>query len=62
MEYQRIYTDLRTAKISFAQFMDLLNEIHALGVEKGFAIVASGEQPSYFAPAPLEEVLEYRTC
>ncbi|MDE2439416.1 MAG: hypothetical protein KGP14_00220 [Betaproteobacteria bacterium] len=60
MKYQHIYTDLRTAKMSFAQFMDFLGEIHSLGVEKGSAMAVSGEQPSYFTAAPLEEVLEYR--
>lgn len=60
MKYQHIYTELRTAKISFAQFMDFLSEIHALGVEKGSTVVVTSEQPFYFAAAPLEELLEYR--
>lgn len=60
MEYQRIYTELRTAKMSFAMFMDFLAKIHALGVEKGAATAKGGEQPSFFAAAPLEEQLEYR--
>jgi len=61
MEYQRIYTDLRTAKMSFAEFMDFLSEIHALGAEKGAATVVSNEQ-AYFAAAPLGEQFEYRAC
>jgi len=60
MEYQRIYTELRTARLSFAQFMDFLGEIHALGLEKGRTTLAGSEQPAYFAAAPLEEALEYR--
>lgn len=60
MNYQRVYTDLRTANMSFAQFMDFLAKIHALGVEKGAATLITKEQPAYFAAAPLGEQFEYR--
>lgn len=60
MNYQAIYTDLRTAKMSFTQFMDILAEIHDLGIEKGATSVAGSEQPAYFAAAALGEQFEYR--
>lgn len=60
MNYQAIYTDLRTAKMSFTQFMDILAEIHALGIEKGAATAAGSEQPGHFAAAALGEQFEYR--
>ena len=60
MKYQRIYTDLRTAKLSFADFMDFLSHIYKLGVEKGSATVASDSPPARFAAAPPSEQYEYR--
>lgn len=53
MEYQRIYTDLRTAQMSFAEFMDFLGKIHNLGVEKGATTITTEDTPSFFAAAPL---------
>ena len=60
MNYQAIYTDLRTAKMSFTQFMDVLAEVRGLGLEKGTATVAGSEQPAHFAAAPLGEQFDYR--
>lgn len=60
MEYQRIYTDLRTAKLSFTDFMDFVSQIYNLGVEKGSVTVASEDTPACFAAAPLGEQFEYR--
>lgn len=60
MEYQRIYTDLRTAKLSFTDFMDFVSQIYNLGIEKGSVTVASEDTPPCFAAAPLGEQYEYR--
>lgn len=60
MEYQRIYTDLRTAKMSFADFMAFIRRIYDLGVEKGSVSVAGERTPTCFAAAPLGEQYEYR--
>lgn len=60
MEYQRIYTDLRTAKLSFADFMEFIGRIYDLGVEKGAVTVAADHTPACFAAAPLGEQHEYR--
>lgn len=35
LEYMQKYTDLRTGKMSFNQFMEFANEVFALGYEKG---------------------------
>lgn len=60
MEYQRIYTDLRSAKLSFADFMDFVGQIYNLGVEKGAVTVAADDTAACFAAAPLGEQYEYR--
>lgn len=60
MNYQAIYTNLRTAKMSFSQFMNFLAEVHALGVEKGAVTVVGSEQADCFAAAPLGEQFDYR--
>lgn len=60
MEYQRIYTDLRTAKLSFADFMDLVRQIYNQGVEKGVLTVESDATSGCFIAAPLGEQFEYR--
>lgn len=60
MEYQRIYTDLRTAKMSFAEFMNVLTTVYNLGLEKGTTSVSAEQCPPYFAAAPLGEQFEYR--
>lgn len=60
MEYQRIYTDLRTAKLSFADFMEFVSQIYDLGVEKGSVTVAADDSAACFAAAPLGEQYEYR--
>lgn len=36
-EYMRIYTDLRTGKMSFHQFMDFASAAYALGHQNGMA-------------------------
>lgn len=61
MEYQRVYTNLRTAKMSFSEFMAFLGTIYDLGVEKGATKVSTDESPAYFAAVPLGEQFEYRT-
>lgn len=60
MDYQRIYTDLRTAKTSFADFMDFVRRIYDLGIEKGSVTVAKDSNAACFAAAPLGEQFEYR--
>lgn len=60
MEYQRIYTELRTAKLSFADFMDFVSHIYNLGVEKGSLSVASESSAARIAAAPPSEQYEYR--
>ncbi len=60
MEYQRTYTDLRTAQMSFAEFMAFLGKIYNLGVEKGASTVTTEDTPPFFAAAPLGEQFEYR--
>jgi hypothetical protein len=59
MEHQRIYTDLRAAKLSFADFMEFVSQIYNLGVEKGSVTVAGDDSPACFAAAPLGEQYEY---
>lgn len=46
--------------MSFTQFMDILAEVHGLGLEKGATTVAGSEQPAHFAAAPLGEQFDYR--
>lgn len=41
LEYMQKYTDLRTGKLSFKQFMDFANEVFCLGYEKGIVISQS---------------------
>lgn len=60
MNYQEIYTDLRTAKMSFTEFMDFLSTVYALGIEKSSVKTAAAEGPDYFAAAPLGEQFDYR--
>lgn len=36
-EYMRVYTDLRTAKMSFHQFMDFASAIYSQGRQNGQA-------------------------
>lgn len=36
-EYMRIYTELRTAKMSFHQFMDFAGAVYAQGHQNGLA-------------------------
>ena len=53
MEYQRIYTDLRLGKMSFADFMNVLGNAYSLGVETGVAEAEKSKQQQY-SPFPLE--------
>lgn len=62
MEYQHIYTELRTAKMSFTEFMNFVSQVYELGLEKGAVTVASDDTYSCFAAAPLGEQFEYRAC
>lgn len=62
MDYQQIYTDLRTAKMSFTEFMDFLATVYELGIEKASVTIAPVEIHDYFAAAPLGEQFEYRAC
>ena len=62
MKYQQIYTDLRTAKMSFTEFMDFLSTVYELGAEKASVRIALVEGHDYFAAAPLGEQFEYRAC
>lgn len=60
MEYQRIYADLRSAKLSFADFMEFISRIYNLGIEKGAVTVVGDNTPACFGAAPLGEQHEYR--
>lgn len=60
MEYQRIYTEIRSANMSFADFMQFVSQIYNLGHEKGAVTVARDEAAACFAAAPLGEQHEYR--
>lgn len=60
MEYQRVYTDLRSAQMSFTEFMEFISQIYNLGVEKGAVTVTSDDTPACFAAAPLGEQYDYR--
>ena len=43
VDYQQIYTDLRTCKLSFDQFMDVMSDVYSTGYKNG---LKAGEQAS----------------
>lgn len=44
LEYMQKYTDIRTGKLSFNQFMEFTNEVFCLGYEKG--TISAQAQPA----------------
>ena len=43
VDYQQIYTNLRTCKLSFDQFMDVMSDAYSTGYKNG---LKAGEQAS----------------
>ncbi len=47
LEYMKKYTDIRTGKMSFTQFMEFANDVFGLGYEKG-SIISQSELTKQF--------------